>query len=467
MKVTATIPKKIKPGKHKCHIPFKKVGWPEDHPMVNANKKAKPGETTFNDKFYVLDGSEDAECTAEWLKDFDIKILQPMMRRKQKEFKKNPKAYENTDIFDSIQDCFMKLTDGTVQTAVKATLANIDPATSTMKVGDVSMFENEHCKKQLLAYTEQKKLKQFQEENLYYRVLMYREVLHRIKIAMYGNDSTALNSFMELKSTIRTLKANPTTGIRQYDERKQTLQSYLPYQMWQWGDKSGQEKKPYGEEESREHLHDALTREQKEVLLKNKWEIFENPYADTISQLAALEPALVEQLQVKARLKKLEDEKEAKRTNGGKRNSDGSPKNNKGKATPGEKKECKHCGKKHAGKCWSLDKNNNSNSKNQKFHKNTGFSKAQFATMKKLMSSTKSSQRSTIDTDSSSDEEDSNQYSWAKGVPQVQQMYISQAYKRDNGMDSDEEVREIPDDELKALKKKAKRASKSLGCRRK
>jgi hypothetical protein len=238
--------------------------------------------------------------------------------------------------------------------------------------------------------------------------------------------------------------------------------------MWQWGDKSGQEKLPYGEEESREHLHDALTRDQKEALLKIKWEIFERPYADTISQLAALEPALVEQLQVKDRLKKLEEAKETKRTNGGKRNSDGSPKNNKmdWKATP-EKKDCKHCGKKHAGKCWSLDKNNNSNSKNQKFHKNTGFSKAQFATMKKLMSSTKSSQRSTIDTDSSSDEEGSNQYSWAKGVPQVQQMYISQAYKRDNGMDSDEEVREIPDDDLKALKKKAKRASKSLGCRRK
>ena len=180
---------------------------------------------------------------------------------------------------------------------------------------------------------------------------------------------------------------------------------------------------------------------------------------DTISQLAALEPALVEQLNVKDRLKELEEAKETKRTNGGKRNSDGSPKSSKmdWKAT-GEKKECKHCGKKHAGKCWSLDKNN-SNSKNQKFHKNTGFSKAQFATMKKLMAS-KSSTRT--DTESSSDDESASQHSWAKGVNLVQQMYISQAYKRDNGMDSDEEVMEIPDDELKALKKKAKRATKSM-----
>ena len=231
--------------------------------------------------------------------------------------------------------------------------------------------------------------------------------------------------------------------------------------------KTDKEKKPYGEEDRREHLHDALTRKQKDVLLKNKWEIYEKPYADTISQLAALEPALVKQLNVKDRLKKLEEAKETKRTNGGgKRNSDGSPKNNKmdWKAS-GEKKECKHCGKKHAGKCWSLDSGatKNYHSKGQKFQKNTGFTSKQFATMKKLILS-KSSR--TIDTDSESDDESSNQHSWAKGVNLVQQMYISQTYKRDNGMDSDEEVVEIPDDELKALKKKAKRATKSMSRRK-
>ena len=102
MKVIGTIPKKIKPGKHKWHVSFKKVGWPEDHKTVNANKKAKPGETTFNDKFHVLDGSENAECVAEWLKDFDDKILQPLMRKKQSQFKKNAKLYANTDIWDSL-----------------------------------------------------------------------------------------------------------------------------------------------------------------------------------------------------------------------------------------------------------------------------------------------------------------------------------------------------------------------------
>ena len=41
-----TIPRKPKAtanGKHKCNIPYKKVGWPEDHKKVTANKKEKLG----------------------------------------------------------------------------------------------------------------------------------------------------------------------------------------------------------------------------------------------------------------------------------------------------------------------------------------------------------------------------------------------------------------------------------------
>ena len=197
------------------------------------------------------------------------------MRRKQSQYKKNSKSLVNTDIWDSIADSFIKLTDGAVQTAVKATLASIDPATSTIRVGDVSMFENEKVKKNLLVYRNQIVFRQFQETNMYYRILMYTEVFHRIKMAMYGTNSTAKSSYMELCTTIRTLKANPITGIRQYDERIQELNSLLPYQMWQHGDKTDKEKKPYGEEDRREHLHDALTRKQKDVLLKNKWEIYE------------------------------------------------------------------------------------------------------------------------------------------------------------------------------------------------
>ena len=44
-------PKATSNGKHKCNIPYKNVGWPEDHKKVTANKKAKLGEQTFADMY--------------------------------------------------------------------------------------------------------------------------------------------------------------------------------------------------------------------------------------------------------------------------------------------------------------------------------------------------------------------------------------------------------------------------------
>ena len=51
---------------------------------------------------------------------------------------------------------------------------------------------------------------------------------------------------------------------------------------------------------------------------------------------------------------------------------------------------------------------------------------------------------------------------WKQGINLVQQMYIAQQYRRYNGLDSDEEVKSIDDDQLKGLRKKTKKAEKSL-----
>ena len=91
----ATIPRKPKAtanGKHKCNIPYnKKVGWPENHKKVTANKKAKLGEQTFADMHYVLDDTKNAKCGAERLKDFNKKVLTPNLRKKSKEIQAKPK----------------------------------------------------------------------------------------------------------------------------------------------------------------------------------------------------------------------------------------------------------------------------------------------------------------------------------------------------------------------------------------
>ena len=47
-----------------------------------------------------------------------------------------------------------------------------------------------------------------------YRVLMYTEVFHRIKMVMLGSNSTALTSYMELRYVIRTMKATNQLVLR-------------------------------------------------------------------------------------------------------------------------------------------------------------------------------------------------------------------------------------------------------------
>ena len=51
---------------------------------------------------------------------------------------------------------------------------------------------------------------------------------------------------------------------------------------------------------------------------------------------------------------------------------------------------------------------------------------------------------------------------WKKSVNWVQQMYITQQYWADNGMDSDKEITSIEGDQLKHLHKKAKQAENAL-----
>mmetsp|Transcript_45786 Transcript_45786/g.46433 ORF Transcript_45786/g.46433 Transcript_45786/m.46433 type:complete len:144 (+) Transcript_45786:139-570(+) len=50
---------------------------------------------------------------------------------------------------------------------------------------------------------------------------------------------------------------------------------------------------------------------------------------------------------------------------------------------------------------------------------------------------------------------------WKKGISTVHQMYIIQQYRQDNGMDSDKDVKSIDSNQVKSLRKKAKKAENS------
>ena len=65
--------------------------------------------------------------------------------------------------------------------------------------------------------------------------------------------------------------------------------------------------------------------------------------------------------------------------------------------------------------------------------------------------------------DDSDSKSEASAEGWKKGINLVQQMFIAQQYKKDNGMHSDkEDIGEIEIDKLKGLLKKARKAEKAL-----
>ena len=76
-----------------------------------------------------------------------------------------------------------------------------------------------------------------------------------------------------------------------------------------------------------------------------------------------------------------------------------------------------------------------------------------------IAQATKKSRKSS---DSDSESDGYNTVEWTKGLTTVQQMYISQEYKRNNGYESDDDVNHIEPDVLSSLKKKCKMQQKKL-----
>ena len=114
------------------------------------------------------------------------------------------------------------------------------------------------------------------------------------------------------------------------------------------------------------------------------------------------------------------------------------------------------CGKQHKGVCWLKNGARNSGSNNHNGG-NGASNKNQMKVMNKMFKS-----HSSVKKDDSDYESVALAYGWKKGVNLVQQMFIAEQYRKDNGMNTDEEINSIEDDQLKGLRKKAKKVEKAF-----
>ena len=95
----------------------------------------------------------------------------------------------------------------------------------------------------------------------------------------------------------------------------------------------------------------------------------------------------------------------------------------------------KICGKQHKGLCWKLNSSKNAGSNNH-YSGNSAFNKKQLQVINKMFKFHSSTKKEESDSESEALAD-----GWKKGINLVQQMYIDQQYRTDNGMDLDEEVK--------------------------
>ena len=199
----------------------------------------------------------------------------------------------------------------------------------------------------------------------------------------------------------------------------------------------------------REILDNNLPRNYRNELISKEYNIYEQPLSRTIDQLEAAEPALKAATAAAKEMNYLKGKVQGGRK-ACKRTHDGNK-----KVTTGEKKQCKHCGKKHAGECWDKKKNGG---QGNAYGSDSNFLKKETTYIKQMIE--KQMIRS-AKADSNSESND-NGLDWTQGLNSVQQMFIAQEFKKNNSYDSDNVVTHIDPDELISLKKKCKKMEKQL-----
>ena len=67
-----------------------------------------------------------------------------------------------------------------------------------------------------------------------------QEVIHRLKIKIFGNKRLGLQSYIRLKQTITTTKISANCNVKKQSQRFNTFQDYLSRYLWIAGAKRGE-----------------------------------------------------------------------------------------------------------------------------------------------------------------------------------------------------------------------------------
>jgi len=442
--------------------------FPDDHPTQNI-------ETTENGskiktKMRVLEGDEAPEQFMFWLKDYEDKILANEVLRAPAKLA-----------------MLRRLVDGEAQTILSKVEKDYKEVYS--EPDDVELLSDYKIREEILdEYTTDNEVRIYFGDGGTAAVKVMRvqhiirEAIHRLKIQIFGNEKYGLQSFIQLKRTMTSMKIGNGIKIQQWSKRINTFQDYLPRCLWVAGAKKGLWPQAYDEERLKEILEFALAKEYLTELNKEGWCLMENTYDQSIHRIREIESEII--LRVKETREKKENamaikelqEKAGLATTSPKERTKGKfgnrdrTKNRSTSKGDGPKDangyyKCGNCNKTHQGVCRRLKKTTDQNTTPTK---DWMTKKATRNYIKQMISSDSKKKRKgkgkrRYSSDSSSSEESSSDESWRRGMSGAEQMHMLASA----GINPNDSDIEFASDDEKRYKKQAKKWSKSKSKRRK
>jgi len=120
-----------------------------------------------------------------------------------------------------------------------------------------------------------------------------QEAIHCLKIKIFGNERLGLQSYVQLKRTMTTMKIGSKCDVKKWSQRFNTFQDYLPRCLWIAGAKREEWPEAYGEMRKREILEFALPPAYQKRLNADGWCLSEETYDKSIRKIAKVEPEIL------------------------------------------------------------------------------------------------------------------------------------------------------------------------------
>ena len=314
-----------------------------------------------------------------------------------------------------------------------------------------------------------------------------REALHRLKIQIFGKEKFGLQSFIQLKRTMTSMKIGNGVKIQQWSKRYNTFQDYLPRCLWVAGAKQGLWPEAYDKERKKEILEFALSKDYITKLNSEGWCLMENTYDQSIHRITEIEPDIlkmiretkekrerdvaIKELQEKIGLATTAEKKERNKNKYGNRDKNRSTSKADGPKDGNEYYLCGNCGNIHRGVCrkpkGSTTDHNTTPRKDWKRRDGHRPNATTRNYIKQMISSDSKKRRKgkgkrRYTSDSSSDESSSDGSSRRSGMSRAEQMHMLASA----GINPNNSDIEFDSEDEKRYKKQAKKWSKSMSKRR-